>query len=568
MHTKTHNIAAFAHTLSDIPVETAKKVSLMSSEFYVYQSIARATHEHGVDTMFGLMGDANLFMVDSFVRDFDGRFVPAAHEGSSILMALAYAHVSGKVGVATVTHGPALTNCMTALTEAARGHVPMVVLAGDTPMDNPRHLQSIDQRELVKTTGAGFEQLRSSDTVGKDVARAFYRAQVERRPIVLNMPADFMWQEVTHDVQVLDVFTAPGGVAQGEILDNAIGMIASARRPLILAGGGAVAARDQLIRLADRLEAPLATTLKAKGLFNNHPYNIDIFGTLSTPAAYDLIAQSDCIVCFGAALHDFTTDRGKLMKDKRIVQIDVEPTAIGGGLHPDAALIADAGLTAETILYWLDEAEIPPSGFTRELDIATLTTHPVDTKKTSDGFVNYVDALKRLEDALPKDRVLVTDGGRFMTEVWCRLSVPNPQSFVGTVNFGAIGLGLQEAVGAGLAAPDRPVVLFTGDGGFMMGGINEFNTAVRLGLDLIVIVANDSAYGAEHIQFIDRKMDPSLTEFHWPSFAEIAKSLGGEGAEVHSAEELETALVALESRKGPFLIELRLDPHDVPRMRI
>lgn len=540
----------------------------MSQQLYVYQSIARATHEHLTDTMFGLMGDANLFMVDSFVRDFGGRFVPAAHEGSSILMALAYAHVSGKVGVATVTHGPALTNCMTALTEAARGHVPMVVLAGDTPVDNPRHLQSIDQREVVKATGAGFEQLRSPATVGKDVARAFYRAQVERRPIVLNMPADFMWQEIEHEVQVLDVFTAPGGVAQGDILDNAIGMIASARRPLILAGGGAVAARDQLIALADRLEAPLATTLKAKGLFNGHPYNIDIFGTLSTPAAYDLIAKSDCIVCFGTALHDFTTDHGKLMKDKRIVQIDVEPAAIGGGLHPDVALVADAGLTAETILYWLAEAEVPSSGFTRELDVATLTAHPAGKAKIAEGFVNYVHALDRLEDALPKDRLLVTDGGRFMTEVWCRISVPNPQSFVGTVNFGAIGLGLQEAVGAGLAAPDRPVVLFTGDGGFMMGGINEFNTAVRLGLDLIVIVANDSAYGAEHIQFIDRKMDPSLTEFNWPSFAEIAKSLGGDGVEVTSKEELETALDALENRKGPFLIELRLDPRDVPRMRI
>jgi thiamine pyrophosphate-dependent acetolactate synthase large subunit-like protein len=540
----------------------------MTDTFYAYQSIARATHEHGVDTMFGLMGDANLFMVDSFVREYSGRFVPAAHEGSSILMALAFAHVSGKVGVATVTHGPALTNAMTALTEATRGHVPMVILAGDTPMDNPRHLQSIDQREVVKATGAGFEQLRSPATVGKDVARAFYRAQVERRPIVLNMPADFMWQEVEHDVQVLDVFTAPGGVAQGDILDNAIGMIASARRPLILAGGGAVGAREQLIALADRLEAPLATTLKAKGLFNNHPYNIDIFGTLSTPAAYDLIAQSDCIVCFGTALHDFTTDRGKLMKDKRIVQIDVEPEAIGGGLHPDAALVADAGLTAETILYWLNEAEIPPSGFTRELDIPTLTAHTPSTNKVTDGFVNYVYALEQLEDALPKDRVLLTDGGRFMTEVWCRISVPNPQSFVGTVNFGAIGLGLQEAVGAGVAAPDRPVVLFSGDGGFMMGGINEFNTAVRLGLDLIVIVANDSAYGAEHIQFIDRKMDPSLTEFNWPSFAEIAKSLGGDGVEVRSKDELETAITAIQDRKGPILIELRLDPHDVPRMRI
>jgi thiamine pyrophosphate-dependent acetolactate synthase large subunit-like protein len=302
-------IAEIARTFIASKSETAKRAKPMNSEFYAYQSIARATQEHGVDTMFGLMGDANLFMVDSFVRDCGGRFVPAAHEGSSILMALAYAHVSGKVGVATVTHGPALTNCMTALTEAARGHMPMVILAGDTPVDNPRHLQSIDQREVVKATGAGFEQLRSPATVGKDVGRAFYRAQVERRPIVLNMPADFMWQEVEHDVQVLDVFTAPGGVAQGEILDNTIGMIASARRPLILAGGGAVAARDQLIQLADRLEAPLATTLKAKGLFNDHPYNIDIFGTLSTPAAYDLIAQSDCIICFGSALHDFTTDR-------------------------------------------------------------------------------------------------------------------------------------------------------------------------------------------------------------------------------------------------------------------
>lgn len=483
-------------------------------------------------------------------------------------MALAYAHVSGKVGVATVTHGPALTNCATALTEGVRGHLPIVVLAGDTPVENPRHLQSIDQRELVKATGAGFEQVRTPATASKDVARAFYRAQVERRPIVLNMPADFMWTDVTHDTQVLDVFTTPGGVAQGGILDEAIGMIASARRPIILAGGGAIAAKDQIVRLADRLEAPLATTLKAKGLFNDHPFNMDIFGTLSTPAAYDLIAKSDCIVCFGTALHDFTTDRTKLMQNKRIIQIDVDPTAIGGGLHPDAALIADAGLTADTIVWWLDEAEIPPSGFTKELDIATLTAHPVGTTRSGDGFVNYVAALERLEGTLPKNRILVTDGGRFMTEVWCRLSAPDPKSFVVTANFGAIGQGLQEAIGAGVAAPDRPVVMFTGDGGFMMGGINEFNTAVRLGLDLIVIVANDSAYGAEHIQFLDRQMDPGLTQFDWPSFAEVATSLGGTGIEVASMAQLDDAIAQLDNRQGPVLIELKLDPHDVPRMRI
>ena len=540
----------------------------MNDKIHVYQSIARAVCDHDATTMFGVMGDANLFMVDHYVRACAGQFVPAAHEGSAVLMALAYALVSGSVGVASVTHGPALTNCVTALTEGARGHIPLVLLAGDTPDANPRHLQSIDQREVIKSTGAGFEQLRTPDTAGTDVARAFYRAQVERRPIVLNMPADFMWRETRHECRVLDVFSAPGGVAEGDTLDQAIGMIASARRPLILAGGGAIAARDSLIRLADRLEAPLATTLKAKGLFRGHPCDMDIFGTLSTPAAYELIAKVDCIVCFGASLHDFTTDRGALMKNKRVIQVDINPTAIGGGVHPDAALNADAGLTAETILYWLDAAEVAPSGFTREVDRAVLTTHPAAPDRTAEGRVNYVKALDRLEQALPGDRIIVTDGGRFMTEVWCRLSAPDPKSFISTANFGSIGLGLAEAIGAGLAAPGRPVVLFTGDGGFMIGGINEFNTAVRLGLDLIVIVANDAAYGAEHIQFRDRQMDPGLTQFDWPSFAEVAKALGGNGIEVRSMAELGSALAALETRDRPTLIELHLDPNDVPRMRI
>ena len=119
---------------------------MTENAIYVYQSIARAVCDHDVGTMFGLMGDANLFMIDHYVRGCGGRFVPAAHEGSSVLMALAYAHVSGKVGVASVTHGPALTNCVTALTEGARGSIPMVLLAGDTPVVNPHHLQSIDQR--------------------------------------------------------------------------------------------------------------------------------------------------------------------------------------------------------------------------------------------------------------------------------------------------------------------------------------------------------------------------------------------------------------------------------------
>lgn len=536
---------------------------------YVYQSIAQSLADHDHSMMFGLMGDANLFMVDHFVRETGGTFVPVAYEGSAVLMALAYGRVAGKVGIATVTHGPALTNCVTALTEGARGHVPMVLLAGDTAVSNPHNLQNIDQRETVKVTGAGFEQVRAPETVSYDVAHAIYRAQVEKRPIVLNMPADYMWQEIEHTKHVFPAFNAPSYVPAGDDLDQAVGMIASARRPIILAGIGAKDAVEQIKKLADRLQAPLATTLKAKGMFNDHPYNIDIFGTLSTPAAYDAIAQADCVIAFGTSLHHFTTDKGALMKGKRVVQVNDTVTEISKNFHPDAALVADAGLTADNIVWWLDEAEIPGSGFTAELDMKVLTAHPKgDPTKAKPGFVNFEYALDRLEQALPRDRFLTTDGGRFMTEVWCRMSCPNAESFIATTNFGSIGLGLQVAIGAGFAVPNRPVVFFTGDGGFMMGGINEFNTAVRTKQDLIVIVANDSAYGAEHIQFLDRKMDPGLSMFDWPSFAQIGTALGGHGVLVESIEGLETAIKAIETRDKPLLIELRLDPNDVPRMRI
>ncbi|MEM8749971.1 MAG: thiamine pyrophosphate-binding protein [Pseudomonadota bacterium] len=541
---------------------------MVTQKNHVYASIAQCVVDHGIDTMFGLMGDANLFMVDEYVRAHNGTFVPVAYEGSAVLMALSYSKFAHTVGVATVTHGPGFTNCITALAEGVRGHMSMVLLCGDTPVINPQNLQNIDQRELAKAAGAGFEQMRAPETVTEDIAKAFYRARVERRPIVLNMPADFMWQEVEHRKVVYPVFDDPAIVAEGDNLDEAIGMIASARRPIILAGGGAIGAEASLIRLADRLEAPLATTLKAKAMFNDHPFNMDIFGTLSTPAAYDAIAKGDCVVAFGASLHHFTTDHGALMKGKRVVLVNNQITEIGKNFHPDAALVGDAALTADNIVHWLDEAEIPPSGFTKELDGEALTAHPPATsKKAKSGTIGFVHALEQLEQVLPKNRILTTDGGRFMTEVWCRVSAPNAQSFIASTNFGSIGIGLQYAIGAGFAVTDRPVVLFTGDGGFMMGGINEFNTAVRMNQDLIVVVCNDSAYGAEHIQFVDRSMNPGLSQFSWPSFADVATALGGEGLLVESQEQLDAAVAAIEGRTRPILIELKLDPDDVPRMR-
>ncbi len=536
---------------------------------YMHQSIAQSLQDHGLDTMFGLVGDANLFLADHFVRACGGEFVAAAHEGGSVLMAQAYGQVTGKVGIASVTQGPGLTNCFTALKEGVIARRPMVLLCGDTPVAVPFHPQNIDQREVVKATGAGFEQVKSAETASRDVATAIYRAQAERRPIVLNMPSDLMWAEVVHTKVTYPFNRAPSVVTQGTVHENAIGMIASAKRPLILAGAGAAGAKAALISLAERMEAPLATTLKGTGLFADHPYNIGYFGTLSTDKAYDVIAKADCVIVFGAWLHFFTTDRGKLLAGKRVIHINNDPADIGTFYKSDAALIADAALTAENIEFWLDEAEIPPTGFAKEIKDVDVASYPKgDPNVSTKGCINFEYALDRLNEALPRDRIMLTDGGRYITEVWCRINVPDPNSFHMSDNFAAIGQGMQQAIGAAHGDRSRPVVLFMGDGGFMMGGANEFNTAVRTNCDLVVIVCNDSAYGAEHIQMKDRQMDPSITEFDWPSLAGVATSLGGQGITVSSPQELETAIEAIHARTGPLLVELKLDPNDVPRMRM
>lgn len=541
----------------------------LPEKIYFHQAISRSIKAHDIDVIFGLMGDANLFMINDFVANCGGVFVPVGFEGSAVLMAIGHSHVRSGVSVASVTHGPGLTNCVTALTEGVRARRPIVLFAGDTAIENQQNLQNIDQREIVKATGAGFEQVRSPEKISEDVAAAFFRAKEEKRPVVLNMPADYMWREVNYSQIVHQTFSAPTTITSGQIFEQAIGLIASAKRPLILAGIGAVEARDELVKLAKRMDAVLTTTLKANGLFNNVNCNVGICGTLSTQVGYAAVNAADVIVSFGASLSNFTTDHGSLFKGKRVVQISDDPRDVNYHFRPDLALIADPTQTAQNIQYWLDEAEVEPSGFATEMkNQATETKRPKLATKNQNDHIDFTAALDQLEQLLPENRLLVTDGGRFMTEVWSRISVPHPKNFIHSANFAAIGQGLQQAIGAAIAKPDEFVCLFVGDGGFMLGAINEFNTAVRLNINLLVVVCNDSAYGAEYIQFKDRQMSPALSQFDWPSFAEIATSLGGTGFKITSNKDLDFAVKKLNDLTGPVLFELCLDPEEIPRMKL
>jgi thiamine pyrophosphate-dependent acetolactate synthase large subunit-like protein len=536
----------------------------------VHAAIARALHELEVDALFGLVGDSNLFMVDSFVRAHQGRHVASCHEAAAVMMALGHAAMTGGVGVATITQGPALSNAITPLIDGVKGMLPMVLLCGDTSSADPEHPQCVAQQALVAATGAGYARMRSPALAVQDVAQAFYRARAERRPFVLAMPTEFIWEIAPYP----GLPTAPQLAAakpdpESAAIEEAVGMLAAARSPVVLAGRGAIPAREALIRLARRIGAPLATTLKAKGLFQGEPYDLGVFGTLSTLAASEAIAKADVIVSFGAGLNRFTTAKGGWVQDKRVIEVNDDARQLTRLVASDLAIEGGAAEVADLLTHWFDAAEIPSSQSTDTLDPKALAARiPRPKPRSKDGTVDLSLALDRLDAALHPDRIFTSDGGRFLNEAWTRISVVHPRNMLLSTNTGAIGLGMGYAIGAAVARPKQQVVLVTGDGGFMMGGVAELATAAREALNLVVVICNDNCYGAEYVQFEDRQMDPGMSLFEWPALSGAAAGLGVKGVRVRSEAELDAAIDTLQSHQGPLVIELMLDPAAVPRLHL
>jgi acetolactate synthase I/II/III large subunit len=527
-----------------------------------YQIVARSLADAGVTTVFGVAGDANLYIVDDLVRSHGVRYVAAAHEAAATMMAVGYSRVRGEVGVATTTHGPGLTNTTTALVEGVRSRTPMVLLAGDTDPALANHPQSIDQRRLVEATGAGFEHVGALAVAPEAISRALWRASSERRPVVVNVASQLQWAEGDYEPFSRPWPTAHRTAPDPEVLDRALGVMASSIRPLVLAGRGAIDAREPLLRLAERLGAPVATTVLASNLFRGDPFDLGIFGTLSHPVAAEAIAEADCIVAFGASLNTYTTDAGTLLRDKQVVQCDLTAAAFGALPQGAIAVVADAGRTAETMLEWLDELDHKPSGFRSDAlrdRLAVRGWRGSHTDRSTDDTIDPRTFTEALDEILPSERTVAIDVGRFMLH-GLTVPVPEPAALVTTHGFQSIGLGPAAAVGAGVARPDRPTVLLVGDGGFMMAGLAEFQAAVRAGVDLIAIVYNDGSYGAEHVQFQRKGMDPALSLNDWPDLASVAQALGGDGVRVRRVGDLPALAEAVGSRRRPLLVDVSLDP--------
>ena len=539
----------------------------------VHEAIARALHDLGVNHLFGVMGDANLYVVDSYVRNHSGTYIKATHEANAVLMALGYARVSGRVGAATITHGPALTNALTALVEGVRTSAPIVLLAGDTPAVDKEHNQNLDQRRFIEAAGAGYELFRSPQTLIEDLERSYLRALQELRPIVFNMPVQFQWEDTAYRKPRRYLAEQRGVIPSSNDMDHAIGMIASSHAPVVLGGRGVAFSKkpDAVQAFAQRVGAPTATTLRAKGLFADDPFNLGVCGTVSDELATEILGESDCIISFGASFNRYTAALGGFTRNKRIIQVNQLPAHIGRYAKADVGLIGDPGLTAEAMMQWLDTAEIPDAG-RRTDELRTRisrnrTQKKADITATSPGRLDIFQAMRWVDEKVDADRIFVTDTGRFLAAAWPNINVSAIGNYVDTIGCSSIGLGVGVAIGCSVAAPEQTTLLVVGDGGLAMGGLAELSTVARENLNLVVVVCNDQAYGAEYVQFKARDMDAGLSVNDWLDFTAMARVLGIPAVRLDGNEaeaQVEQLIEEQKSDGGPLLIEIMVDPETMP----
>jgi thiamine pyrophosphate-dependent acetolactate synthase large subunit-like protein len=507
----------------------------------------------GARRCFGLLGTAN-FKISHGLVEAGVELISARHEGNAASMADAYAKATGELTLVSVHSGPGLTNAITGIGEAAKSRTPLLVLAGDVPTGNVKSNFYFEQAELVRSVGAVSERTHTPQSARGDLLRAVTRALRDRQTVVLSLPLDVQDAKLNGTNVPLELTPIPDRLQPDpQDVRRLAEAVARAKRPLVLAGRGAVLsdAEGSLLALADRLGALVATSVCGHGLFADNPWSLGICGGFSSPAADELISESDFILGFGVSFTQWTTKKGKLIApDATVAQIDIE------------AVLGDAKATAEALLAALGAAEKPGrrDDRTRERIRSGDNHHFPHADESSTQFIDPRTLSKAVDEILPKDRVVASDSGHFCGWVPRYLRVSSPKASCLSHSFQSVGLGLASAIGLAVANPGKLAVLGAGDGGFLMS-IADLETAIRLGLRLCILVYNDSSYAAEVHYFRRQGYSIDIVQFPETDFAAIARGYGARAATVRTLADLDPVRAWVkEGAPGVFVIDAKINP--------
>jgi thiamine pyrophosphate-dependent acetolactate synthase large subunit-like protein len=538
----------------------------MAGEQTVAATLARDLASYGARRCFALLGTAN-FKISHALAGAGVELILARHEGNAATMADAYAKATQELTLVSVHSGPGLTNALTGIAEAAKSRTPLLVLAGDVPAGAVKNNFHFDQAAMTRSVGAIAERIHTPATAREDTLRAVTRALRDRQTVVLSLPTDVQDVVLTGNVAALVLAPAPGPMhPDPDSVRRLAEAIGRAQRSVFIAGRGAVnsGAEEAIAVLADRSDALLATSVCGHGLFANHPWSLGISGGFASPAASQLIAESDLIVGFGVSLTHWTTKRGKLIAPGTIVaQVDIEAPKLGYHAPVDISVLADARAAADELL--AEFGKKPANrGWRNERTRAQMREgdnhHAPYADVSNARFIDPRTLSKAVDELLPRQRVVASDSGHFCGWVPRYLRVPNARSSCLSHSFQSVGLGLASAIGLGIANPGALVVLGAGDGGFLMS-LADLETAVRLKLRMCVLLYNDASYAAEVHLFKRRGYSIDIAQFPDTDFAAIARGHGARAATVRTLDDLDPVRAWVdEGAPGVFVIDGKISP--------
>lgn len=548
------------------PVSGIQKMT--PSEAFVETLVAQ-----GVTDMFGIMGSAFMDAMDIFAPA-GIRLVPVVHEQGAAHMADGYSRVSGRHGVVIGQNGPGISNAVTAIAAAYWAHSPVVIITPETGTMGMGHggFQEANQLPMFQEFTKYQGHVNNPKRIAEYTSRCFDRALSEMGPTQLNIPRDYFYGEIQCEIPVPQrLERGPGGESS---LNEAAELLATAKFPVVISGGGVVMADavEQCKALAERLGAPVVNSYLHNDSFPaSHPLWCGPLGYQGSKAAMKLISKADVVIALGSRLGPFGTLPQHGMdywpKTAKIIQIDADHKMLGlvkkisVGICGDAKAAAAAltqRLTGRTLACDATKAqrvdtiatekaawEKELSAWKHERDAFSLDMiEEAKHERTFNGgdYLHPRQVLSELENAMPKDAMVSTDIGNINSVANSYLRFERPRSFFAPMSYGNCGYALPTIIGAKCAAQDRPAIAYAGDGAWAMS-MTEIMTAVRHDIPVTAVVFHNRQWGAEkknQVDFYNRRFVAG--ELESPSFAGIAKSMGAESIVVDRIEDVRQAL--------------------------
>ena len=521
------------------------------------EALTESLEKAGTEVVFGYPG-ANVLDVFDCLRDARFRFVLGRHEQGCVHMADGYARASGRPGVVIVTSGPGLTNTITGLGCANMDGVPLVLICGQVDLGRigTDAFQEADTTGLTRAVSKHNFLVKSADEIPETVAQAFYIATHGKPgPVVIDLPRDIQEQLTSARYPERISLRAYHPECAPDPKDVALlaKWLNAARRPVIYAGGGVIAAdaAKDLVRLAHKAEIPVATTLMGIGAIDEaDPLALGMAGVYGTATARKALETADFILALGVRFNDRVTDGAKPRRGARIVHVDCDPASIDKNVRVSLGIVADVKDLLTVVASRVRAAG--RSGWLKELGLPKAL--PPYRSGGADAVMPQavIDAITK---ATKGHCLLATDVGQHQMFAARRFPHAHPRHFITSGGMGAMGFGIPAAIGAAIARPDHKVVAVLGDGGAQMTA-EELAVAVQLGLPIAFVVLNNRSLG----MIAQMQRHPWSGGYTTPDFVALAKAYGLKSFRVDSPARLDAGIARAVRMKSPVLVEVSVDP--------